>query len=84
MEFRAKDTLAYLVRIEVGIEDDHRVRCPEINPDTSSTRRQNVHEYIGVWLVELIHVFLTIRLLGVAILKEIVSAAMVCNSHATY
>lgn len=63
-----RTAVTYLVRIEVRIEYDDRVRGPEIDTDTSSSSTQDVYERIRVRLVELIHVPLTVSLLCVTIL----------------
>ena len=60
------------MRIEVGIENDHGVCAPQIDPDSSSTRCQHVYEHIRAWFVELVHSFLSIALLRTSILEEAV------------
>ena len=65
-EFVARNT--YLMRIEIRVEDNHSVRGPEIDTDTTSAGAQDVDEDVRVRLVELVHVLLSVRLLGVSVL----------------
>ena len=57
-----------LVRIKVWIKNNDGVGTPEIDANSTSSRGEKVYECIGVRLVELVHAFLAIRLLRVAIL----------------
>lgn len=55
--------------VEIWIEDDYGIRTPEIDPDTTSSCREEVDEYIGVRSVELVHALLAVGLLRIPVLR---------------
>ena len=57
------------MRVEVGIEYNNGICRRQIDTDASCSSTQNVDEDVGVGLVELVHVFLPLGLLGASILK---------------
>lgn len=56
------------MRIEVRVEDYNSIRAPEVDADAPSTSGQKIDEDVGIGLVELVHAFLSIGLLGIAVL----------------
>ena len=58
----------YLVRVEVGIENYHRVRTPKVDAYTSSACTEHVDEDVRVGLVELIHALLAVCLFRAPVL----------------
>jgi hypothetical protein len=62
---------AHLMRIEVGIKDDHSIRSGQVNTDATSTRTKNIDEDIGIRLVKLVHVLLPLSLLRATILHVV-------------
>ena len=68
-EFVAQKT--YLMRVEIRVEDDHSVGSPEIDTDTTGAGTQDVDEDVRIRLVELVHILLSVRLLGVSVLQTL-------------
>ena len=61
-------TKAYLMRVEVGIEDDDCICRPQIDAYTSCTGTENVNKDVRVGFVERVHVLLTHCLFRTSIL----------------
>lgn len=61
--------LKILVWIEVRVEDNDSVCTPEVDADSACTCRQNVNKNIRTLCIEEVHLFLSLRLLLVSILK---------------
>src|SRR5712671_3890988 len=59
---------AYLVGIEIRIEDDNSVCAPQVDTDSSRSRGEKIHEDIGPRTIELVHAFLSLRLFRVSVL----------------
>ena len=68
---------AYLVRVEIWIEDNNSICGPQIDTDTASAGTQDVDEDVGIRFIKLVHVLLPIRLLGVSVLGYMLSTVLI-------
>ena len=58
----------YLMRIEVGIENDDCVCAPQVDSDPASSRGEKINENIGSMTIKFIHALLSLRLFRVSVL----------------
>ena len=54
--------------IEIGVKDDDRVCAPQVDPNPTSSRREEIDENIGSRTIKLIHALLSLRLFRVSVL----------------
>lgn len=62
--------ITYLVWVEIRVKHNNGIRAPQVDTNPSGTCRQDVYEHVRIFLVELVHILLSIGLLCVAVLVK--------------
>lgn len=56
------------MRVEIGVKDDNSISREEVDSYATGASGQQEYENLGIWFVELVHVFLAISIGGLSIL----------------